>query len=215
MASNLLRNLDRVAGVTGNVFLGERERRQALLQQDLARSHERVMERQKAEDTLRTRMSVQNVADKAAKERIEITQQGYTQRERMGIEAGKYDKRFGLHNYLTKTLKLPPEYAEIYGTTTDLLGDISDEMSSPSWLIQPKSYKDALIKERLIHLMTLGQLNSMLAPKLMEKVSRVANQRFPGEEFPTVGKNPSKLAAPPKGASGDQSLNNEDPFGIR
>jgi len=50
MASNLLRNLDRVAGVTGNVFLGERERRQALLEAHLKRSHEQGMQQQRQGD---------------------------------------------------------------------------------------------------------------------------------------------------------------------
>jgi len=59
MASNLLRNLDRVAGVAGNVFLGENERRQALLQEHLQRSQKQGAQQQEQDfrtDLLRQRL---------------------------------------------------------------------------------------------------------------------------------------------------------------
>ena len=87
MASNLLRNLDRVAGVAGNVFLGENERRQALLQEHLARSQKQGAQRQEQDfrtDLLRERMMYQKkIADDKLAENIRQSDKDYKFREKV------------------------------------------------------------------------------------------------------------------------------------
>ena len=101
MASNLLRNLDRVAGVAGNVFLGENERRQALLQEHLQRSQKQGIEQQGQDarsDLLRQRLMFEKrdtdikLAEQRRQFDKEFEYQKKLDQDRMGLTAKKFEE---------------------------------------------------------------------------------------------------------------------------
>jgi len=209
MASNLLRNLDRVAGVAGNVFLGERERRQALLEQHLQRSQERYLENQRAENTLKTRLSVQAVADKGAGERTERTQQGQTIRERMGIEAGKYDKsRF---SYLSRSLKLDPKYTAMLDVGETLYKENLDPLASPTSYMLTSADRERFHTGALLGKSMMTTALQEVYPLLYEKMMKRFRLGLPANK---PKPNPGFTPKPGASTNADIETDNKDPFGI-
>ena len=206
MASNILRNLDRLAGVAGNVFIGERARKEALLKAHLARSQERAMQREKYDLDLQNRMKVQTAADKASLERVGIEESGKTKREEMGIEAGKYDKG-GRWSYLTRSLKLDPKFAAVYDITESRLGDIDDMFSGPSAIFLTDQQKRNLQNERIYYNLLISELNTKIIPKIQDRVFGKLHEKGIDDIFGSPYDN--KKIPPPKGTSSDESIYGE------
>ena len=202
----ILRNLDRLAGVMGNVLVGEQARKQALLQAHLERSQQRFLEERRAQNQRETRMKVQEVADKAALERERYTQTGRKEIERMGIEAGKYDK--SKWAYLSRSLKLDPKFAALYDFSESRLKELDDILSGNAAMFLTPQQEANIQNERLYFNLLFDELTKEVAGGIRERVyGRIKST--PGEKtiFGTT--------IYPEGKAKTKPVNPNDPLGIR